>query len=109
MPAAIEPLTVDVSDLGEERPISDELFRAYRSHFVYDRTDLHSRVELHEDTDEWTRERISFDAAYGGERVIACLYLPRSARLLAFSIGPPNRGSRCARCGDGRGARFMVS
>src|SRR5262249_52671384 len=48
--------------------------------YAYDKASLDARVESKEETDDWTAERISFAAAYGGERVIAYLYLPTSAR-----------------------------
>jgi cephalosporin-C deacetylase-like acetyl esterase len=33
-----------------------------------------------EESEHWRREKVSFDAAYGGERVPAHLFLPRNAR-----------------------------
>src|SRR5262249_2768430 len=53
---------------------SDETFAAYRRLYAYDRTPLHARVDAVEDTPEWRVERVSFDAAYNGERVAATLY-----------------------------------
>jgi eukaryotic-like serine/threonine-protein kinase len=48
--------------------------------YAYDRTDLKSRVESVDDTSPgWRRERVSFDAAYPNERVIAFVFLPRNA------------------------------
>ena len=47
---------------------------------AYDRTALNSRVESVDDTSPWWRkERVSFNAAYSDERVIAFLFLPRNA------------------------------
>jgi predicted Ser/Thr protein kinase/dienelactone hydrolase len=63
-----------------ETPASDEAFRSYRSFFAYDRTDLHATVDSVEETEHWRRELVSFDAAYGRERVPAHLFLPRNAR-----------------------------
>jgi eukaryotic-like serine/threonine-protein kinase len=63
-----------------EKPASDEVFRSYRSFFAYDRTDLEAAVDSVEDTEHWRRERVSFAAAYGNERVPAHLFLPRSAK-----------------------------
>jgi eukaryotic-like serine/threonine-protein kinase len=74
--ARIEPPS---RDFEKEKPVSDEVFRAFKGLYAYDRTELDARVEEVETTDEWTRERVSFSAAYGGERVIAHLYLPRNA------------------------------
>ncbi|HMB81234.1 MAG TPA: SUMF1/EgtB/PvdO family nonheme iron enzyme, partial [Vicinamibacterales bacterium] len=56
--------------------VSDEVFAAYRGLYAYDATELHARVEDTEVTDAWTHEKITFDAAYGHERVIAHLFLP---------------------------------
>ena len=36
-------------------------------------------MELVKDTDYWKEEKITFDAAYGNERVIAYLFLPKTA------------------------------
>ncbi|MEE8193416.1 MAG: dienelactone hydrolase family protein, partial [Gemmatimonadales bacterium] len=45
--------------------------------FSYDETDLNARVEYREESPGgWIHETISFDAAYGGERVLAHLFLP---------------------------------
>jgi len=69
-----------VRDFTREKPVNDEIFKFYRSIYSYDRTDLKSRVELvDESSRHWRLEKITFDAAYGGERMIAYLFLPRSA------------------------------
>jgi len=36
-------------------------------------------VESSQQTDDWKLEKITFDAAYGNERIIAYLFLPRKA------------------------------
>jgi len=67
-------------DFSKEKPVPDSIFQVYREQFSYDKTDLKTRVESKRETSEWTQERITFDAAYGGERIIANLFLPRSSR-----------------------------
>jgi dienelactone hydrolase len=74
--AAIE---VPFRDFSKEKPVSDEVFAAYKGQYAYDKGDLAARVEQTEAAEEWTRERVTFNAAYGGERIIAYLYLPRNA------------------------------
>jgi cephalosporin-C deacetylase-like acetyl esterase len=70
-----------VRDLMEERPVSDEVFAVYRRLFDYDPRDLQARVEARDESrPDWIRERVSFTAAYGDERVSAQLYLPRTGR-----------------------------
>jgi cephalosporin-C deacetylase-like acetyl esterase len=74
---AIERLT---RDYDKEKPVSDDTFRTYKSIYSYDRTELKPVVEsVDESTEDWKKERISFNAAYGNERVIAFLFLPKNA------------------------------
>jgi serine/threonine protein kinase/formylglycine-generating enzyme required for sulfatase activity/dienelactone hydrolase len=63
-------------------PVSDEVFDSYLSTwYKYDRTELNSRVEsVGQDLYVCKWERITFDAAYANERVIAYLYLPNGAK-----------------------------
>ena len=67
-------------DYAAETPVSDEVFRVYRSIYSYDRTDLNAVVESVDEAEHWRHETVSFDAAYGKERVLAHLFLPRNAR-----------------------------
>jgi pimeloyl-ACP methyl ester carboxylesterase len=67
-------------NIHEVPPVSDEVFEVYKERFAYDRTDLAARVEARkEDSEYWRRETVTYNAAYGGERIIAHLFLPRSA------------------------------
>jgi pimeloyl-ACP methyl ester carboxylesterase len=67
-------------DLTKESPVEDEVFQVYKSYFAYDSTALNAEVEsVDESIAHWRRETVTFDAAYGDERVIAHLYLPRNA------------------------------
>ena len=70
-----------VRDFSKERPVSDAVFTIYRRAFDYDPTPLKALVEAADSTPEsWVMQRISFDAAYGGEREIAYLFLPKNSR-----------------------------
>lgn len=75
-PAAAAGLPSEARDFARERPVGDEVFRAYRGLYEYDRGELHARREERQTTAEWTREKVSFDAAYGGERMSVHLFLP---------------------------------
>jgi predicted esterase len=66
-------------DYGKEKPVSDEVFRAYKGLYAYDKGELNARVEETLSAADWTREKVTFNAAYGDERVIAYLYLPKNA------------------------------
>jgi dienelactone hydrolase len=81
-PAAFAPKGLEKPrDFGKEKPVSDAVFKVYRSQFYYDRMELKPVVEERDESSKnWIREKVTFDAAYGGERVIAHLYLPRKTR-----------------------------
>ena len=69
-----------VKDYSTDLPCSDEEFRVMLEQFEYDQTPLNREVELiDEPSPFWSRkEKITFDAAYDGERVIAYLFVPKS-------------------------------
>jgi hypothetical protein len=63
-------------DLGD--PVEEELFAIYARQFNYDRIPLNAQVdEIDESHRDWRREWISFDNAYGDDRVIAQILVPR--------------------------------
>jgi dienelactone hydrolase len=67
--------------LGDQEPCPDLVFDAYRRLYDYDKSELQPTIEAREDLSIHTRlERVSFNAAYGNERVIAYLYLPRTGQ-----------------------------
>jgi dipeptidyl aminopeptidase/acylaminoacyl peptidase len=74
------PVISPVRDFRKERPAPDGVFRLYQSLYAYDPTDLNSRVEsTDEENSYWRREKVSFAAAYGNERVSGYLYIPKHA------------------------------
>jgi eukaryotic-like serine/threonine-protein kinase len=67
-------------DYSKETPVSDVVFEGFRPMYDYDRTPLNVRLESRDTSSaDWTVEKVSFDAAYGNERVAAYLYLPRNS------------------------------
>ncbi len=68
-------------DFSKETPVNDDVFSIYKNQFLYDNTVLNATIEkVDSGNDNWIMEKITFDAAYGNERVIAYLYLPRNAK-----------------------------
>jgi len=63
-------------DFTTEEPVSAETFAVYMRQFDYDKTPLNASVDVEEVQDHGTRLAISFDAAYGDERMSALLFLP---------------------------------
>jgi dienelactone hydrolase len=68
-----------VPDARRLAPVGDAIFAVYRRQYAYDRSPLGAVVEAVEQTETGRRETITFDAAYGGERLRAYLFLPRTA------------------------------
>lgn len=59
--------------------VSDEVYAAYSRVFAYNPSPLEPVVEPSQTTRSWVRERISFNAAYGDERMVLYLYMPANA------------------------------
>jgi serine/threonine protein kinase/dienelactone hydrolase len=75
------PVPKPARDYSKEKPASDEVFRAFKSAYAYDPIPLDARTEgVDESSDIWRREKISFKATYGTERVPAYLFTPKNAR-----------------------------
>jgi len=72
-----------VSNVYAQKPVSDDIFKIYKEMFAYDPMELNAQVEYRQESPGgWIREKISFDAAYGGERILAYLFLP-------VNVSPP--------------------
>ncbi|MCJ7487173.1 MAG: protein kinase [Candidatus Aminicenantes bacterium] len=70
----------ETRDFYKEKPAADAIFQVYKEQFSYDKTELNARVESREESPEgWIHEKVVFDAAYGGEKVLAHLFLPKNA------------------------------
>ena len=68
-------------DFATVHPASDAVFAAYRALYAYDRTPLEPRSDgVVNETKDWTEERVSYAAAYGGERITAFVFLPKRVR-----------------------------
>jgi eukaryotic-like serine/threonine-protein kinase len=77
-PEAFAAIPLAHRDYSKEKAAPPEVAQAYRRLYAYDRTPLDARVEETDDSsDRWRKEKVSFTAAYGGERVTAYLFTPR--------------------------------
>jgi dienelactone hydrolase len=75
--------TIDrpMRNVRAEKPVSDEVFAQYLRQFSYDKTPLKARIEEDKTMPSGhRRQRITFDAAYGGERMMAYLFLPTTGQ-----------------------------
>ncbi len=75
------PITTQRRDFDHYKPASDDTFRAYEAMYAYDKRPLNAESNgVIETTADWRKEKITFDAAYDGERVIAYLFLPKKIK-----------------------------
>jgi eukaryotic-like serine/threonine-protein kinase len=73
------PIMITSRDRSRDQPVDDRTFQVFKSLLSYDKTDLKTRLDSVHDAPHWRREDVSFQAAYGNERVILHLYLPKDA------------------------------
>jgi eukaryotic-like serine/threonine-protein kinase len=79
VPAALVTKPIVTRDLKAEKPVSDAVFQSFRSIYSYGRSELAPSTDATDEASRyWRREKVSFSAAYGDERVIAWLFLPRN-------------------------------
>lgn len=79
--AAVEPIHRVTRDFAKYKPVSDAVFRAYTLLYAYPKTPLNAHVEgVVKETEDWREEKVTFDAAYNGERMAAYLFLPKRVR-----------------------------
>ncbi|MBZ5616948.1 MAG: protein kinase [Acidobacteriia bacterium] len=79
--AVIAPVVWPYRDFIREKPVSDTVFSVFRGFYTYDRTVLNATADPPDDSDErWRKEKVTFNAAYGGERMFAYVFLPRRRR-----------------------------
>jgi dienelactone hydrolase len=69
-----------LKDRRGDKAVNDTIFQIYKNIHKYDRGDLKPKIEA-SDTNPlyWRLEKVSYQAAYGNERVPAYLYLPKNA------------------------------
>jgi eukaryotic-like serine/threonine-protein kinase len=83
MPPVPETLSGTVEKVERNRsgvpPVDDRTFQEFVTTLSYEKSDLKVSAGPIIDTPLWRREDISFQAAYGNERVTLHLYLPRNA------------------------------
>jgi dienelactone hydrolase len=76
--AALEPIEQPFFDFNRVQPVDDATFAIFRRFYEYVPTDLDARVEATDTAQHWIRQRVSYTAAYGGERIGAWVFLPRN-------------------------------
>ncbi len=85
----IQPVGNEPAELDEEiiliprvqgEPTDDATFALFAGLYDYDPTPLEAQIDWIDDSHRlWQRQQVSFNAAYGDERIRAHLFLPRNA------------------------------
>ena len=79
--AALEPISARFRDFSKEKPVSDQVFAAFKNLYRYDTGPLDTVADPVDESGEyWTRQKVTFNAAYGNERMSAYVYLPRNSK-----------------------------
>jgi serine/threonine protein kinase/formylglycine-generating enzyme required for sulfatase activity/dienelactone hydrolase len=80
-PASLAELVPALRNFSDAKPASDEVFRVYKAMYDYDRTPLNAELQsVAQDSADWRKEKVVFNAAYGNERMAAYLFLPAHVR-----------------------------
>ena len=93
VPAELEhPLKlVPAESVKVPEPFSEDVWKTWLSFLSYTKAPLDARTEMADDASpDYRLEKISFTAAYGGERMLAYLFLPKKGRppTRPWSSGP---------------------
>ena len=79
--AALSNIEWPYRDYKKEKPVPDSVFQIYKGLYAYDKIPLNAKLEAVDDSAQaWRKEKVTFDAAYGNERVIVYLFVPKKAR-----------------------------
>ena len=72
-----ETIELPFRDFLNDPEVSDETFATFLKQYAYDKTGLDAVVEAAREEENWIREKLTFNAAYGNERMMAYLFLPK--------------------------------
>ena len=77
--AVLSPRRREFRDYTKEKPVSDDAFRVVRSMYAAERGELQAKVESVDDSSMyWRKEKVSYRAAYGRERIPAYFFVPKN-------------------------------
>jgi eukaryotic-like serine/threonine-protein kinase len=77
----LAPVRRNSRDYSLEKPVGDEAFQIIRSVYAYNARELKATAdEVDDSSPYWRKEKVSFSAAYGDQRVTAFVFLPKNAK-----------------------------
>jgi eukaryotic-like serine/threonine-protein kinase len=78
--AAMDAISITSRDYAKEKPVPEKVFAIFKNLYRYDPAPLDSALDpAEESTEFWKKQKVTFNAAYGNERMSAFLYLPKNA------------------------------
>ncbi len=78
-PELWQPIVVPGRDYSREAPVDDRIFEVFRGLYARDKTDPEARLESRDGpTENWTREKITFNSGRGTQRMTGYLFLPKA-------------------------------
>jgi formylglycine-generating enzyme required for sulfatase activity/predicted Ser/Thr protein kinase/cephalosporin-C deacetylase-like acetyl esterase len=78
--AAMEAIPFVIRDYTKIKPVSDKVFALFKNSYRYDPAPLDAVLDpIEENNEYWTKQKATFNAAYGSERMSAYIFLPRNA------------------------------
>jgi len=96
------------------KPVSDEIYLAYKESFAYDKEELNVKLEYRDESvQNWIKEKISYNASYNNERIPAYLYLPKNVNppyqiIIVFPHSGATRGKSSENLEDTEGFDFFL-
>jgi len=104
-----EPIEHLTRDYSKEKPVSDRVFEIYKRFYAYDKSGLKPNLESTDESSEyWTKQKITFNAAYGNERIIAYMFLPKNVTPpYQTVIYYPHSGAQDLRSSSNLDLRFV--
>ena len=77
--AMLAPIERTGRDYSKEKPVSDDVFRGFQALYEYDHRDPAGHIDATDaSSPDWVRQRVSYDAGHGGQRMPAVLFLPKN-------------------------------
>jgi serine/threonine protein kinase len=78
---ATAPVVRNGRNFATQKPVSNEVFESIRTMYRYDPDPLNAKSEgIIETNANWTKEKITINAAYGNERLPLYVFLPKNIR-----------------------------
>ena len=73
-----KPAFMAFRDYHKEKPVDDNTFNIFLRQYAYDKKSLNAMVDSTMENEFWKAEKITFDAGYNNERMMAFLFLPKN-------------------------------